>query len=221
MGLAISLDLGGLVKTFPLDTGFGVLAIDPFAGAGLDDRKHPAVREIAVVRDGEHASAGLVLVGRHPLPKVAGVVAAEWRQDRIRHDAARLVAVIPEDHVPVEVVAAGVRRPLVADKGREAAGGVRLLRRLDGLLPSRAVSVAVRAIEQRLRELALGKGDNDLDRRIRPLSADDHVVPSPPGRIGHNVGFGGEQVWKKAHVVGVIGHDKEVERPREFCQLAR
>ena len=34
------------------------------------------LREIAVVGDGEHVAAGLVLVGRHPLPEVARIVAA-------------------------------------------------------------------------------------------------------------------------------------------------
>ena len=45
----------------------------------LDDGEHQAVAQVAVVRDGEDAAAGLLLVGVHPFPEVDGVVAAERR----------------------------------------------------------------------------------------------------------------------------------------------
>ena len=74
MRLAITLGLRGLVQPFPSRPLLGILAVDPFA-EGLDDGEHQAVAKIAVVRDGEHAAAGLVLVGLHPLPEVCRVVA--------------------------------------------------------------------------------------------------------------------------------------------------
>ena len=221
MRLPIALDLRRLVQALPLRARFGIFAIDRLAGEGLDDREHPAVREIAVMGDREHAPAGLVLVGRQPFPQIARIVAAERRHDRIRHDAAGLVATVAEDHVAVEIVAAGVRRPLVADERGEPAGIVGLLRRLDGLLPGGAVKIALRRIDQRLRELALRKGDDDLDRRVCALAADDHVVPLPAGRIGHDRGLAGEQVRKEAHVVRMVGNHQEIEGARQFGRLSR
>ena len=77
MGLAVALDLGRLVEPLPLGARLGIFAIDRLAGEGLDHREHAAVGEIAVMGDGEHVAAGLVLVGRHPFPQVARIVAAE------------------------------------------------------------------------------------------------------------------------------------------------
>ena len=139
MRLAVPLDLRGLVDALPARPGLGVLPVDRPAGERLDDGKHPAVAEVPVVGDREDLAAGLLLVGRHPLPEVPRVVAPVRLVDGERLDPARLGAVVPEDHVPVQVVAAGVRGPLVADERGEAARVVRLVRRLDRLAPGRAV----------------------------------------------------------------------------------
>ena len=39
------------------------------------------------------------------------------------------------------------------------------------------------------------------------------------GRIGEDVRLSGEQVGEEAHVVGVVGDDEEIERPRELRLL--
>ena len=83
VGLAVALDLRRFVEALPLGAGLGIFAVDRLAGERLDDRKHAAVGEIAVVGDGEHVAAGLVLVGCHPFPQVARIVAAR-RQARCR-----------------------------------------------------------------------------------------------------------------------------------------
>ena len=108
MRFPIPFDLRRFIQALPLRTRFRIFAIDRLAGEGLDDREHPAVGEIAVMGDRQHAPAGLVLVGRQPFPQIARIVAAERRHDRIRHDAAGLVGAIAEDHVAVEIVSAGV-----------------------------------------------------------------------------------------------------------------
>ena len=41
--------------------------------SSVDVVEHQAVREVAVVRNGQHAAAGLLLVGRHPLPELSGI----------------------------------------------------------------------------------------------------------------------------------------------------
>ena len=80
-------------------------------------------------------AAGLLLVGRHPLPEVARVVAAERLLRRVGLDLAGLLAVVAEDDVAVQVVAAGVRGPLVADEGGELPGLVVLLGGSDVVVP--------------------------------------------------------------------------------------
>ena len=80
---------------------------------------------------GEHLAAGLFFVIGHPFPQVAGIVAAERRLGGEGLDQAGLRAVVAEDDVAVQVVAAGVRGPLVADEGGEMAGVVGLVGRLD------------------------------------------------------------------------------------------
>ena len=69
------------------------------------------------------------------LPGGSVVKGTTWRAN---------LRVVAEDDVAVEVVAAGVRRPFIADEGGEAARLVGLLRRVDGLLPGRAVGRGVR-----------------------------------------------------------------------------
>mgnify|MGYP003693779293 CR=1 FL=1 len=92
----------------------------PRVGPGLRERvaaegrqrEHPAVREIAVVRDREDLAAGGLLPFGHPLPEVLGVLALERG---VGQHLVGLVLVVAVDDVPVQVVAAaGVRRPLVA-----------------------------------------------------------------------------------------------------------
>ena len=100
-------------------------------------------------------------------------------------------------------------------------GLVGLLGGLDRLLPGRAVGAACRERTcSVLRERALREGDDDLERRLGALARLDHVVPLAARRVGEQLGLAGEQVGEEAHVVGVVGDDEEVERPRELRRLA-
>jgi hypothetical protein len=139
MRFAIAFDLGGLVQDFPFRAGLGIFAIDLLAGSGLDDREHAPVAQIAVVRNGEQFAAGLFFVRGHPLPQVARIVAAQRLLRGERLDPARLVTVVPEDHVAVQVVPSGVRGPLEADEGGKSTRVVGLLCGLDGFPPGRTV----------------------------------------------------------------------------------
>ena len=120
----------------------------------------------------------------------------------------------------MQVVAAGVRGPLVADEGGEAARLVVFLRGGDRLLPGAAIGARAREVHEILGERALREGDDDLDRRLRALAGLDHVVPFAARRIGQDLGLAGEQVREEAHVVGVIGDHQEVERTRQLHRLA-
>ena len=218
MGLAVALRLRRLVEPLPLRARLDVLAVELLA-EGLDHGEHQAVAQVAVVRDGEDVAAGLLLVRVHPLPELDRVVAAERRVDGERLDLARLVAVVAEDDVAVEVVAAGVRRPLVADEGGEAARVVVLLGRGDRLLPRAPVGARAGEVHEVLRERPLREGDDDLDRRLGALAGLDHVVPLAARRVGEDLRLAREEVGEEAHVVRVIGDHEEVERARELHRL--
>src|SRR3990170_3304304 len=135
MGFAVALDLGRLVKQLPTRTLHSIFAIDRLAGERLDDWEHATVGKIAVVGDGEQVAAGLVLIGRHPLPQVARVVAAERLHGRERLDEACSFGSVSEDDVAMQIVAARIRRPLIAYECREPARIIGLFGSLDRLLP--------------------------------------------------------------------------------------
>ena len=136
-----------------------------------------------------------------------------------RLDLAGLVAVVAEDDVAVQIVAAGIRGPFVADEGGEPARFVRLFRRLDRLLPGASIGRRAGQRKERLRERSLRERDDDFDRRIRSLARLDHVVPLAARRIGEEFGLSGKQIGEEAHIVGVIGDDEEIERPRQLRRL--
>ena len=41
-----------------------------------------------------------------------------------------------------------------------------------------------------------------------------------PERIGEDLRLAGQEIREEAHIVGVIGDDQEIERPRKFCGLS-
>ena len=135
MRLAVALDLRGLVQRFPTHAALGVRAINRLAGERLDDREHAAVAQVAVVRESKHLAAGLRFGLGHPFPQVAGIVTAHRRINGERLDQAGLRAALTENDVAMQVIPAGVGSPLVPDERREAARLIRLVRRLDRLLP--------------------------------------------------------------------------------------
>ena len=54
-----------------------------------------------------------------------------------------------------------------------------------------------------------------------PLPGLDHVVPPAAGRIGQDVGLPGKEIREETHIVGVVGDDQKIERPRQLRRLAR
>src|ERR1700685_4453417 len=122
MGLAVTLDLGGFVERLPAHAVLGIFAVDPFAIERFDDRKHAAVAEIAVMRQGENLGAGFLFAHRHPLPEIAWIGTSERRLGRERLDQARLGAIVAPDHVAMKIVSSGIRGPFIPDERRKAAG---------------------------------------------------------------------------------------------------
>ena len=149
MRLAVTLDLGDLVERLPARAGLGIGAVEVSTGEGVDHREHAPVGEIAIMGDRQHLAAGPFLVGGQPAPEVLRVVAAGRAQGGVGLDLPGLVATIPVDDDPVEVVAPGVRRPLVADEGGEPAGLIRLVGCRDDLAPGGAEGARARHGEHR------------------------------------------------------------------------
>ena len=112
MRLAVALDLRHLVDRLEPRPRLGIGARQP-AALEIDQREHAPVRQIAVVRDGEHLAAGLLGIGIEEFPQHRRVFAVEGGE---RHDLVGLVLAVAEDHDAMQVVAAVVGRPLIADQ---------------------------------------------------------------------------------------------------------
>src|SRR5437016_6211826 len=99
MGLAIALHLRGFVERLPAYSILRIFAVDPLAGERLDDWKHPAVAQIAIVRKRKNFGAGFLLDHRHPLPEVARIRTAQRRQRGVGLHEARLGSVVAPDDI--------------------------------------------------------------------------------------------------------------------------
>src|SRR4029077_5922176 len=124
-------------------------------------------------RDGEHVATGLLLVSGHPFPQFPRVGAAERRLRGVRLYEAGLRGVVAEDDVSMQVVAASIGGPLVADEGSEAARIVRTFGRLDDFLPDRAVNGRARQGHDFLWNRSRAKGGDDVHSGCRALAVLD------------------------------------------------
>ena len=124
--------------------------VDWLARETIDQREHPAIRQIAIVRNGQHAAAGLPFIGFHPFPQVARIIAADRLHGYVRLDLLGLVAVVAEDDVAVEVVAVGVGGPFITDEGGEASWRIMLFGRCDVVEPRRRIARVPWQIDERL-----------------------------------------------------------------------
>ena len=85
-----------------------------------------------------------------------------------RLNLAGLVAIVAEDNVAMQIVAAGVRRPLIANERREMARIIGLFGCLDGFLPRAAIGACSGKGKQRLRKSALREGNDHLNAASAP-----------------------------------------------------
>ena len=125
---------------------------------------------------------------------------------------------LAEDDVAMQVVAAGIRGPLVPDERGEATGIVVRLRRLDDLLPGVAIGSRARKREA-LRQLAPAEARDDVYRRLGALAAADLVIPPTALRCGQQIRVAAHQLREESDAVRVIGHDEKVERAGKLDRL--
>src|SRR5690349_1899907 len=218
MGLAIALDLGCLVKRLPPHAVLGVFAVDPLAVERFDDRKHPAVAQIAVVRERKNFGAGLLLNHRHPFPEIAGIWTAEWRQRGERFDEARLRSVVAPNDIAMKVVAASIRGPLIANESSEMARFIGFFRRLDRFAPGAAVGWRSRRGEA-LGHLSLAEAGDDINGRLRAFAGIDFIVPLPTLRRRQQAWIAAEQLREKTHAVRMVRHHQEIQGARKLRAL--
>ena len=115
MGFAVAFDLGGLVEGFPFGALLNVGLVEPLAVILGANWEHDAVRQVAIVGDGEHVAARAGFVVGQPFPQLARILAALGWIGGERHHLAGPVAIVAVDHHPVHVCAADQRGPFVAD----------------------------------------------------------------------------------------------------------
>jgi hypothetical protein len=172
MRLVVALLLRDLDDRLPTGTRRRVVLRDRLPDE-VDVGEHEAAADVAVVRDRERLAAGVLLVRAQHLPEVLRIRAVELRE---RPRAVRLGGAVAEDDDTMDIVAAGHRRPLVADERTEAAGLVVGVGRRVVRLPRRAKRLG--AVDRRLR---LGERSDDrpdrLERRVAARA--DALVPLP------------------------------------------
>ena len=134
-----------------------------FTREGIDLRERDPVRQVAVVRNREDLTAGLVLVGLQHVPQVLRVVAAHGPHGRIRLDLTCLVAAVAKDDDAVQIVATRVRGPFVTDESREPARFVMRFGR-----PITGAYAETRAKWEPLYEATQIKGDGEAHSYLSP-----------------------------------------------------
>ena len=154
--------------------------------------------------DGQHTPTGLFLVGRHEGPEILSVFRIEGGE---RKDLVRQGFVIPEDHDTVEVAAAGLAGPLVADQAGEGAGVVVALGHRVVHLPDIGHVGVVG--DQGLRSLG-----HPLDKQIEgfpALARLEQVVEFLTQRRLEQFRVGGLEALGEAKVLGMVGHHQEIK----------
>ena len=212
MRFAVTLHLSRLDQCFIAGAGFGPLASDR-AAVELGGLKHFGVAKVAVVGDGQQLPVGFLFILRHPLPEVLRVLADETREGDHLVGLVRCIAI---HHNPVQVVAAGIGRPLIADEGGETS---RLIVLLGGgviFLPDRLGQPLVGQHVGHGRALA----DHFEDGVVRDHSGVparlEMLVPFPYGFIGHDRGQPIQDRGHGAHVLSVISNHQKVQRSTQL-----
>ena len=199
MRLAVAFHLGDLVQRFPTHARLGVLSVDRLAIQPLE-WEHLPVGDIAVVGDGENASAGVLLVGVEVVPQVLRVGRVRRAEGK---DLPRLVAIVLEDDDPVQIARRfrrGNRCPFEPDQSSESSGLVVLLREGDLAIPNCAchprIIDRVFTWDNRIQEPLL--------ERTAPVAGLHHVVDHSAPLVLEELGVGLCDHRSEPQVLGVV-----------------
>ena len=206
MGFGGALDLGDFDKRLVGKPRARPGLVHRLAGIGLEG-KHAAIRGVRVVRNGERVNSRRAL-RLHPGPEIFGVD----RLQRRENGGGRLV---PEDHVAVQVAGRARfgaddfhRREFIARKGRELAGLVVLLGRLNRPCPDGIHRALIVDFGDRL---AGHEGHPDLLEDLRGLLSILPECGPRSFRLGQGVPLGIHR-RHDPEIFAMIGHGEEIER---------
>ncbi len=143
MRFTVTFHLGNFVEWFPADALRHIAFVQHGSVILCINRKHNAVRQIAIVRDGQQLAPGLIFIALHPFPQVSGVGAAR-RVRCIRHPLAALISGIPIKHNTVHVVAGYYRGPFIANERSKFPWLVELFSRSNDPVPDRPIGFGIR-----------------------------------------------------------------------------
>ena len=224
MGLAVALDLRHFVERFPARALLDVVLVDLVTVISLVDRKHPAVRQVAVVRQRECLAVGLAFVVFEPFVQVERIGGAERRLRGQRHDLLRAYPAVAQHDVAVQVESLRHRGPFVADEGGKVTRLVIGFGGVDDALPDVLENPRIRSIvgEELLGHLHLRERLDQVERgRAGILAAlSESLGPLLALRFRDDVRRSALDVGRHAHQVAVIGDHQPVERSPELDRQA-
>src|ERR1044072_2695398 len=111
----------------------------------------------------------------------------------------------------MQIVAAGIRGPLITDERSETTGFVAGLGSTDVLLPGGAIRLGAGQRGERRRKRALGELVDDFRcdaDRVRAALL-DHLVPALAGGVGQKAGVARKQLREESEIVGMICGEEE------------
>jgi hypothetical protein len=148
----------------------------------------------------------------HPGPEVFGIEA--FGRCVRAHHAGPDYPVAVED-VSVQVVAVLGRSPLIADQRGENAGLIHPLGGFEIFVPNGLLETGV---ENHIGDRSLGKGVDHFERGIKCGIATliDLVVPFPHGVVDHQRRAACNDMFHRAHTVGVVRYHQPVKRAVEL-----
>ena len=211
MRFRCALELLHLGQRLVVHPGLRPRGIDRPALAVDFQRKHHAIGEVRVVRNGEQLVPGLALA-IHPGPQILRMGGVHRGK---RH--CRSLLRILEDHIAVQVAIVGRRSPFVRGEGGERARFVELVGNVGDPSPDRACDLGA---DELLDRLVLD--DRSGEEEIDPLD----IVLALDGQLSCDRQLAQVRLWivgegDRAHVFRVIRDGREIERTLDLHHVAR
>ena len=113
MGFAVAFDLSDFKEGLPLLPTACVISIDRLIGLLVTRQEHRSAGQVAVMRNGDGTSSGLVLIAIHEGPQILNILRVVSRE---RSDLFSTILAITEDHNPVQISTARLTGPFEADQ---------------------------------------------------------------------------------------------------------
>ncbi len=218
VGLAIALDLGNLDHRLGRSAPCGIFGGHGRA-VGHGHLEHQPVRDIRIVRDGQHLAAGLLFIAGHVVPQLL-----DRRVDPLdRQGLTGTVAAVAEHDDTVEIVAVRHQRPFEPGKSGEHARLIVTVEQAELGIPDILGAFAGHlGIAQGCGQGPVGsRGDQFRHGALRPFGPFvHHVVPAQHGLVAdHPLHVPARRIIEppgRAEAVRVVGNHQKIERAVEL-----